>query len=77
VGQLDDRPRARLRRQGLCAVRAGTISAKSRAEMDTLADLMAEGCPSIAEAARRLGTSQTRTDQHWQRIRRDLGEQAA
>ena len=54
----------------------GVVAAKTRTQMDELADHMADGCPSISEAARRMGMAQNRTDQLWQRIRRDLGEQA-
>lgn len=43
---------------------------------DALADLMADGCPSVAQAGLRLGLSQSRVDQHWQAIRRTLGWQA-
>lgn len=42
-----------------------------------LAELMAEGCASIAEAARRLDVSQQWADKLWQRIKRELGPQAA
>jgi hypothetical protein len=48
----------------------------TRQLMDDLADLMAEGCPSISEAARRLGLGQSHADQLWQRIRKALGPQA-
>lgn len=41
-----------------------------------LAELMAEGCPSVREAARQLRMSFKRADIHWQAIRRGLGEQA-
>lgn len=41
-----------------------------------LAELMANGCPSISQAARTLKITQSRADQHWQAIRRGLGEQA-
>lgn len=43
---------------------------------DSLAQLMAQGCPTVAEAGRCLGISQTEADRHWQRIKRDLGPQA-
>lgn len=58
-------------------MKRGSTSAKAGAARDALADLMADGCPTIAEAARRLGMSQTIADRHWQTLRRDLGEQAA
>lgn len=45
---------------------------KSRAARDALAELMADGCPSISEAARRLDIKQSRADQHWQAIRSEL-----
>lgn len=38
-----------------------------------LAEQMAEGCPSISEAARRVRISQSRADQYWQEIKRGLG----
>ena len=41
-----------------------------------LAELMAEGCPSVREAARTLRMSFKRADIHWQAIRRALGRQA-
>lgn len=43
-----------------------------------LAELMAEGGPSIAQAARTLRITQSRADQHWQAIKAALGvEQCA
>lgn len=53
------------------------LSALTLVRMDLLADEMANGCPSIVEAARRLGLTQSRADQLWQRIRRELVVQAA
>lgn len=53
------------------------VTAKASSEADALAALMAEGCPTVSEAARRLNLTQSRADQLWQRIRRDLGQQAA
>lgn len=41
-----------------------------------LAELMANGCPSISEAARTLKLKQSRCDQHGQAIKRGLGAQA-
>lgn len=41
-----------------------------------LAELMAEGCPTVREAARRMRLSNKRADIHWQAIRRGLGPQA-
>jgi len=38
-----------------------------------LAELMANGCASISEAARTLKITQSRADQHWQAIKRGLG----
>jgi hypothetical protein len=38
-----------------------------------LAELMANGCPSISEAARTMRITQSRCDQHWQAIKRELG----
>lgn len=55
---------------------SGRVSPETLAAMNRLADTMAEGCPSISEAARRLGLTQSRTDQLWQRIRRGCGAQA-
>lgn len=52
------------------------VSKNTLRTMDFLAEQMAEGCPSIAEAARRLGITQSWADQCWQRIRRGLGDQA-
>jgi len=40
---------------------------------DDLAELMAEGCPSVSEAARRMGVSQKRADLYWQAIKDGLG----
>ncbi|MFG6284753.1 hypothetical protein [Sphingomonas sp. S6] len=45
-------------------------------QMDRLADLMADGCPSITEAAYRMRTTQQTADRCWQLIRRELGRQA-
>ncbi|MEE8610118.1 MAG: hypothetical protein V3V60_08525 [Sphingomonas aquatilis] len=45
-------------------------------QMDRLADLMADGCPSITEAAYRMRTTQQTADRCWQLIRRGLGKQA-
>lgn len=56
---------------------AGKVTQETLAQMDRLADQMADGCPSISEAARRIGLSQSRADQLWQRIRKGLGAQAA
>jgi hypothetical protein len=53
------------------------LPVKTTAEnMDALADLLADGVKSVSEAARRLGMTQSRADQLWQRIRRALGPQA-
>lgn len=45
---------------------------EARQTRDALADQMADGCPSISEAARRLGIKQSLCDYHWQAIRNDL-----
>jgi hypothetical protein len=45
-------------------------------QMNALADLMADGVATIVGAARLLGVSQSRADQLWQLIRRELGPQA-
>lgn len=52
------------------------VSKNTLRTMDLLAEHMAEGCPTIAEAARRLGITQSWADNCWQRIKRGLGEQA-
>jgi hypothetical protein len=54
---------------------ANVVSQKTRRLMDELAGLIAEG-ESIIGAGRRMGLKQSYTDQLWQRIRRQLGEQA-
>lgn len=43
---------------------------------DRLAEHMAEGCPSIIEAARRMRISVSTADEHWRKIRKRLGRQA-
>lgn len=53
-----------------------TVTDSVRQARDDLAEEMANGCPSISEAARRMRILQSRADQHWQAIRRDLGPQA-
>jgi hypothetical protein len=45
-------------------------------QMDRLADHMADGCPSITEAAYRMRIKQQTADRCWQLIRRELGKQA-
>jgi hypothetical protein len=52
-----------------------TVSAETRKRMDQLAERVADGS-SIAAAGRAIGLSQTMADKLWQRIRRDIGEQA-
>ena len=49
---------------------------RTLARMDELADLMADGCPTISEAARRMGMRQPRVHELWQRICKGLGPQA-
>jgi hypothetical protein len=49
---------------------------ETTAQMDTLAEHMAEGCPSIIEASRRMGIAQQRANVLWGRIRAELGAQA-
>lgn len=44
---------------------------------DRLAEHMAEGCPSVMEAARRMKLTVTEADRLWKRIARGLGSQAA
>lgn len=50
--------------------------AKAQGQIAELAELMAEGCPSIVTAAQEMGITRSWADQLWQRIRSDLGEQA-
>ena len=52
------------------------IEPKALRQMDKLAELMADGCPSIIEAAYRMRVTQSWADRLWQRIRRQLGSQA-
>lgn len=52
------------------------MSGKTQHQMDELADLMADGCGSIREAADRMGIGKSRVDRLWQRVRAKLGEQA-
>jgi DNA-binding MarR family transcriptional regulator len=49
---------------------------KAQGQIAVLAELMAEGCASITDAAREMGVTRSWADQLWQRIRADLGEQA-
>lgn len=44
--------------------------------MDALAQVMADGCPTLGEAAGRLGLDRTTVGRLWKRIREGLGEQA-
>ena len=60
----------------LTARRSYRVSDPVRQARADLAELMAEGCPSISQAARTLKITQSRCDQHWQAIRRELGPQA-
>lgn len=57
-------------------MRRGEITAATRRQMDKLAQLMADGCPSIVEAAYRMRLAQSSADRLWQLIRRGLGPQA-
>lgn len=50
--------------------------AKAQGQIAVLAELMAEGCASIAGAAREMAITRSWADQLWQRIRSELGEQA-
>lgn len=54
-------------------LRARRVTDESRQARDDIAEEMANGCPSVAEAARRLRISQSRADQHWQAIKDGLG----
>lgn len=47
-----------------------------RAEIDALAEHVANGALTIAAAGRAIGITQPRADQHWLTIRRELGPQA-
>jgi len=49
------------------------VSDPVRQARDDLAEEMANGCPSISEAARRMQITQSRADQHWQAIKDGLG----
>ena len=53
-----------------------TVDQNTLRQMDWLADLMADGCPTIVEAAYRMRITQTAADRMWQRVRRGLGSQA-
>ena len=64
-------PAQRPRRGPVANVQRTTVE-----QMNALADLMADGVATIVGAARLLGVSQSRADQLWQRIRRELGPQA-
>lgn len=64
-------PAQRPRRGGVKVQQRTTVE-----QMNALADLMADGVATIVGAARLLSVSQSRADQLWQRIRRELGPQA-
>lgn len=49
---------------------------KTAVQMDQLADLMADGCPTIRDAAAIMELGKSRVDRLWQRIRAQLGWQA-
>lgn len=49
---------------------------KTRQAMDDLAEEMANGSPSISQAARTMRIDQRRANELWQRIRAELGPQA-
>jgi len=55
--------------------RTNPLAAATAAKRDLLADMMAEGCPSVFEASRRLGWPQSSTDHHWRTIVNDLGRE--
>lgn len=57
-------------------MKRGAIQPTTRRQMDRLADLMADGCPSIVEAAYRMRIPQSTADRAWQLVRRELGKQA-
>jgi hypothetical protein len=48
----------------------------SRAQMNALADCLAEGAPSIADAARQLGMAERTANRLFHQIRAQLGWQA-
>ncbi len=50
--------------------------AKAQGQIAVLAELMAEGCASITDAAREMAVTRSWADQLWRRIRADLGDQA-
>lgn len=51
-------------------------SPEIRAQINALAEAVANGAPTIAAAGRMVGLTQQRADQHWLSIRRELGPQA-
>lgn len=51
-------------------------AAAGRQAMTDIAEEMANGCPSVAEAARRMRLSQTYAAKLWSRIVAELGPQA-
>lgn len=55
----------------------GAITPAMRLRMDTLADVVAEGANTVADAAFALGWPQSTGDRVWQTIRRELGPQAS
>lgn len=57
-------------------VRTPKVAVKTEQQMDELAEIMAEGCGTIRDAAQMMGVGKSRVDRLWQRIRAGLGEQA-
>lgn len=53
-----------------------TQSEKSHRDKSEIADLIAEGCPSIRQAGETIGIGRSQADRLWKRICRDLGWQA-
>lgn len=64
---------SRARRLDLAA-RPSPVRPDWRQARDDLAEEMANGCPTLSEAARRLHIAQNRAAEHWARIKQDLGD---
>lgn len=56
--------------------RGGGKPLTGEASLNALADLMADGCPTIAVAAKRMGISGLAAHAMWDRIKYQLGIQA-
>jgi hypothetical protein len=53
------------------------ISQEAISQKTDIAQMMADGCPSIRQAGERLGINRSQADRLWKRICADLGWQAA